>query len=53
MAKNVGNPEPTANPVQTTPFFGMKKGFCEGAVDAGFPLQYDDLPNGRALSSAG
>ena len=41
------------NPVQTTAFFGVKMGFRRGAVDAGFPLQYDDLPLGRALSSAG
>jgi len=43
----------TVNPVQTTGFLGQKRGFCREAVDAGFPLQYSDLPHGRALSSAG
>jgi hypothetical protein len=33
--------------------FGAKKVFFEGAVDAGFPLQYSDFPHRRALSSAG
>jgi hypothetical protein len=43
----------TANPVQTSAIFGAWKGFFVGVVDAGFPLQYDDFPHGRALSSAG
>ena len=33
--------------------FGVKKGSCWTAVDAGFPLQYSNFPHGRALSSAG
>ena len=45
--------EQTANPVQTTGIFGMEMGFFPKAVDAGFPLQYDDFPLVRALSSAG
>jgi len=48
-----GEPEETANPVQTSAIFGVKRGCCGDAVDAGFPLQYDDFPLGRALSSAG
>ena len=43
----------TANPAQTTAFFGVKRRFRRGAVDAGFPLQYSDFPHRRALSSAG
>jgi hypothetical protein len=43
----------TANPVQTTGIFRVEKGFPAGVVDAGNPLQYDDFPLGRALSSAG
>jgi hypothetical protein len=34
-------------------FSGVKKGFFLNAVDAGFPLQYDDFHLGRALSSVG
>jgi len=45
--------EQTANPAQTTGFFGVKWEFLQGAVDAGFPLQYSDFPHRRALSSAG
>ena len=48
-----GKAERTVNPVQTTAILGVKKGFRRNAVDAGFPLQYDDFPLGRALSSAG
>ena len=43
----------TANPVQTTAFFGVKKGFSGSAVDAGNPLRSYDFSLGRALSSAG
>ena len=45
--------ERTANRVQTPRFFGLKKGFRGSSVDARFPLQYDDFPCSRALSSAG
>ena len=30
----------TANPAQTSAFFGVKSGVSHGVVDAGFPLQY-------------
>jgi len=40
----------TANSVQTTTFSGVKRGDCRDAVDAGFPLQYDDFPLVRAVS---
>jgi hypothetical protein len=43
----------TANPVQTTVIFGVKKEFRGEAIYEGFPLQYEDFPLGRALSSAG
>ena len=42
--------ERTASPVQTTAFFGVKKGFPGTAVDAGFLIQYSNFPLGRALS---
>jgi len=49
----LGETVQTANPVQTSAFFGVKKGFRGVVVDAGNPLQHDDFPLGRALSSAG
>jgi hypothetical protein len=48
-----GKAERTANPVQATAIFGAKRGLCREAIDARFPLQYEDFPLGRALSSAG
>ncbi len=48
-----GKPERTANPVQTTGYFWVILGFSGSPVDAGNPLQYDDFPLVRALSSAG
>jgi hypothetical protein len=37
-------------PVQKTGFFGVKLGFPQGGVEAGFPLKYSKLPAVRALS---
>ena len=42
----------TANPEQTTGYFGVERGFFPKAVDAGFPLQYDDFLLGRVRRSA-
>jgi hypothetical protein len=43
----------TVSPEQTSAILGVWKWFLADAVDGGKPLQYDDFPHGRALSSAG
>lgn len=42
----------TANPLQTTAIFGVKKGFRGSPVDSGNPFRYYDFSLVRALSGS-